>query len=140
MPGFTTRVAGVSFRQQEISECIEGDDVELVREPDNRHDSNAIRVDSDYGQIGYIPSETAVSLAPKMDRGNAVHAYIEAITGGTDDKPTMGVVLNVSTNDWGEDLTDAEDDSTFEDVMEKGFLGLIIVAGLLTLVALFIHC
>ena len=32
-----------------------------------------------------------------MDRGNAVHAYIEAITGGTDDKPTMGVVLHVQT-------------------------------------------
>ena len=74
---------------------MEGEDVELVREPDNKYDSNAIRVDSDQGRLGYIPAQTAATLAPFMDRGNSVDAFIEAITGGTEDKPTMGVVLHI---------------------------------------------
>ena len=42
----------------------------LVREPDNSHDSNAIRV-ALFGDffMGYIPKETAVRLAPLMDAG-----------------------------------------------------------------------
>jgi HIRAN domain len=42
----------------------------LVREPDNPHDRNAIRV-ALFGEffMGYIPKETAVHLAPLMDAG-----------------------------------------------------------------------
>jgi hypothetical protein len=47
----------------------------LVREPDNSHDSNAIRV-ALFGDffMGYIPKETAVHLAPLMDAGREFDA------------------------------------------------------------------
>ena len=42
----------------------------LVREPDNQHDSNAIRV-ALFGEffMGYIPKDIARELAPMMDSG-----------------------------------------------------------------------
>jgi HIRAN domain len=47
----------------------------LVREPDNPHDRNAIRV-ALFGEffMGYIPKETAVHLAPLMDAGKEFDA------------------------------------------------------------------
>jgi hypothetical protein len=47
----------------------------LVREPDNPHDRNAIRV-ALFGEffMGYIPKETAVHLAPLMDAGREFDA------------------------------------------------------------------
>jgi len=47
----------------------------LVREPDNPHDPNAIRV-ALFGEffMGYIPKETAVHLAPLMDAGREFDA------------------------------------------------------------------
>ena len=47
----------------------------LVREPDNQHDPNAIRV-ALFGEffMGYIPKEIAVQLAPLMDAGREFDA------------------------------------------------------------------
>ncbi|KKN46450.1 hypothetical protein LCGC14_0672900 [marine sediment metagenome] len=62
-----------------IRSMEEGDAVDLVREPVNKHDSNAIRVDD--GQtgekLGYVPSSIARVLAPLIDGGYRVVAFIE---------------------------------------------------------------
>ena len=69
----------------------------LIREPDNRFDPNAIRVECGLGQIGYIPAETALNnLASEMDRGSEVIAIISEITGGEQGKPTRGVNLEIT--------------------------------------------
>lgn len=61
-----TRVAGVSInnkdgssRQELLKEMKHDDPVILEREPDNPHDSNAIRVVANKGCIGYIPRDLA---------------------------------------------------------------------------------
>jgi len=41
----------------------------MVREPDNKHDPNAIRVELGGKYLGYIPRDMAKILAPKMDSG-----------------------------------------------------------------------
>ena len=64
MRDFTTTVAGVSRNQSIVEQCSEGDEVYLIREPDNKYDTNAIIVHSSEGDLGYIPRERAVSLAP----------------------------------------------------------------------------
>lgn len=56
-----------------------GSAARLVREPDNKHDANAIRVDLEctilfgllrpYRHIGYIAASRASRLAPKIDSG-----------------------------------------------------------------------
>lgn len=64
------RVAGVSHANREgptRQECIckisEGDRIWLERDSSNPYDTNAIRVMTTHGQIGYIPREHAASLA-----------------------------------------------------------------------------
>ena len=101
---FYTKIAGVTKknsdgerRQSIIKQLDAGERVTLIREPDNRYDPNAIRVECDLGQIGYIPAETALNnLASEMDRGCEVTAIISDITGGEPGKPTRGVNLEIT--------------------------------------------
>lgn len=75
-------VAGTGFDNRAAvirSRCKVGANVSLRREPDNKHDSNAIAVylhtSSLFGllkgraHIGYIKSERAAKMAPKIDSG-----------------------------------------------------------------------
>lgn len=60
-------LAGVRYHE---ARARLGDPVTLVREPDNPHDRNAIRVDDVDGRaLGHIPRRTAIWLAPLLDRG-----------------------------------------------------------------------
>jgi len=101
---FYTKIAGVTKknsdgerRQTIIKQLDAAERVALIREPDNRYDPNAIRVESDLGQIGYIPAVTALNnLASEMDRGCEVTAIISEITGGEQGKPTRGVNLEIT--------------------------------------------
>lgn len=66
-------VAGASKsaeRREACESCSEGDSVLLEREPDNRHDRNAIVIrDSGGEELGYVPREVAESYAALMDKG-----------------------------------------------------------------------
>jgi hypothetical protein len=61
---FFQQVHGVTFknddgssRQRIIKECSVGEVIELVPEPDNRYDSDAVKVcRQNGGQLGYLPS------------------------------------------------------------------------------------
>lgn len=48
----------------------------LVREPDNPHDAQAIRVDWQGHKLGYVPKADNIDLARLMDNGTAVMARI----------------------------------------------------------------
>lgn len=61
-PALLIRVAGISFhnadgtsRQTILGRLRPGDPVELVPEPDNPFDADAIRLLTRHGQIGYVP-------------------------------------------------------------------------------------
>jgi len=41
----------------------------LIRESDNPHDQNAIRVEIGGKYLGYVPRDIAQNLAPEMDKG-----------------------------------------------------------------------
>jgi HIRAN domain len=55
-----------------------GERLELRRDPDNPHDPNAIQVHpSDGGaQVGWVPRELAVELAPQLDAGGPWSAVV----------------------------------------------------------------
>lgn len=99
---FTTSIAGVSYtnpdgqsRQDLIRALHEGDVLSLVPEPDNAYDANAIKVCVNDGvQIGYLPRAVAAKLAEHGDRPR--FARVEAINGGTAEKPTLGVTIAIS--------------------------------------------
>jgi hypothetical protein len=80
MKPIITKLSGVTFRdaQENIKKfgCRDIDTYALVREPENPHDPNAIRV-SLLGKIfmGYVPKEIAKRLAPMMDSGRQFMAF-----------------------------------------------------------------
>jgi hypothetical protein len=57
-------------------EMKEGDPLTLVREPDNRHDANAIRVEWRGRKLGYVPRAENAAIAAEMDRGARVEARV----------------------------------------------------------------
>jgi len=69
-----TKLAGVSFGccQKNIRQwgCADIGTYAVIREPDNPHDKNAVRV-SLFGihEMGYLPTNIASKVAPLMDEG-----------------------------------------------------------------------
>lgn len=57
-----------------------GDVLTLVREPDNPHDANAVRVEWKGSRLGYIPRRENADVARQMDRGAPVKARIVKLT------------------------------------------------------------
>lgn len=56
-----------------------GDALQLVREPDNRHDANAIRVEWQGHKLGYVPRRENRALAAALDAGDKVVARVKAL-------------------------------------------------------------
>jgi hypothetical protein len=62
-----TSVAGVSFRQAELREVVEGDLLIVQIDDDNPHDANAVKVTTTDGVLlGFIPK----ALAPRLRASN----------------------------------------------------------------------
>lgn len=53
-----------------------GDPLTLRREPDNRHDANAIRIEWQGHMLGYLPRKENQTVAAEMDRGSKLEARI----------------------------------------------------------------
>jgi hypothetical protein len=56
-----------------------GEPLQLVREPANAHDANAVRVEWQGRMLGYVPRAQNQALAWAMDRGEPVTARIAAL-------------------------------------------------------------
>lgn len=71
-------LAGFQYHAGETlwQEMREGDRLTLVREPENTHDGNAIRVEWRGQKLGYLPRAENRSVAAAMDRGEPVDARI----------------------------------------------------------------
>lgn len=97
-----TRVAGVSFnnddgtsRQEILKRCTTGESIRLIHAPMPGHEF-AVKVLRENGeQLGYIPSEDAEDVESWVNSANKVTAKIKKITGGTQDKPTVGCVIEI---------------------------------------------
>jgi hypothetical protein len=83
----------------------------LMREPTNAFDPNAIRVVAEGADtIGYLSREDAIYYAPVfklLARHDRVGMCRARLTGGTDEKPNFGVLLNL--RDVGELLISLRD-------------------------------
>ena len=73
-------LAGYRYHHaQALSEqLLPGEPLSLVREADNPHDANAIRVEWQGYKLGYVPRAANSALAWAMDRGEPVSARIAA--------------------------------------------------------------
>lgn len=57
-----------------------GDMLTLAREPENAHDTNAVRVEWNGNRLGYVPRRENSDVARQMDRGAPVKARIVRLT------------------------------------------------------------
>ena len=53
-----------------------GDRLELVREPDNPYDANAVRVEWRGRKLGYLPRRDNAAVARQLDRGSPLQARV----------------------------------------------------------------
>ncbi len=78
MSSITTRLSGVSFgdaqKNIKMFGCEDIGTYALVREPQNPHDANAIRVEVGGYFMGYVGRQIARWLAPEMDGGRKFRA------------------------------------------------------------------
>jgi len=82
---FFTKLAGVTFdgRQEIIDKLKPSSPLNLKREPENEHDSNAIRVLTPAGvDLGFLNRNLAKQLAPLMDAGGQFECRVTDVTGG----------------------------------------------------------
>ena len=56
-----------------------GDALALVREADNPHDPNAVRVEWNGRKLGYVPRRENAALAWGLDRGTPLRARVSRI-------------------------------------------------------------
>ncbi len=61
-----------------------GDRLTLTREPDNRHDRNAIRVDWNGQQLGYVPRTENRAVARALDTGETLDARVSKLRNDPD--------------------------------------------------------
>jgi len=95
---YTLNIVGESYRQDAIKLCHEGESIILKREPNNQYDPNAVAVlREDGSQIGYLSKFDAEWVSRIIDRGTKVLARIKYIRGGTPDKPSLGVLIEINT-------------------------------------------
>lgn len=99
MKPITTRLAGVTHGDAQANIKKYGGPgighYDLVREPDNPHDLNAIRV-TYLGDIfmGYIPTTVAATLAPFMDGGREFVAEFVRINSAPG-QATVGMTVRI---------------------------------------------
>jgi hypothetical protein len=74
----TTLTAGLPHHEAKSvwDDMRAGDRLTLVREPDNPHDPNAVRVEWKGVMLGYLPREDNEPIARQLDRGNPLTARI----------------------------------------------------------------
>jgi hypothetical protein len=56
-----------------------GDRLELVREPDNPYDPNAVRIDWRGRKLGYLPRHDNAAVARQLDRGAELEARVSRL-------------------------------------------------------------
>jgi HIRAN domain len=84
-------------RQEELARCKPGEDVRLVREPENPHDRMAVAVVSCRGiKVGYLKRDRAVWIGSKIDRGYDVRAIVQRVKGAHLTDATLGLVMRVN--------------------------------------------
>jgi len=77
----STYVAGTPHHTtaKYILTVAHGDVLTLVREPENTHDANAIRVMHGENKLGYIPAVIAGVLASLFDHGYVLDATVDHV-------------------------------------------------------------
>ncbi len=97
---FSTRVAGVSFRQDAMENVVVGHQIILKPEPDNKYDPNAVAVclGITEEQIGYIPKDKAPSVKKLIEECVVVGCTVASVGRAGPRKP-LGCVIDIELSE-----------------------------------------
>jgi hypothetical protein len=94
------KVVGVTFpnadgssRREIITSMVGDERIDLVREPNNQYDPNAIKILANDKQIGYIGRDYASIMAPLMDGGIGFTAVVKGC-GEYKGRPYCEITIN----------------------------------------------
>lgn len=126
-----SKIRGITVgdRQRLVEYLKTGQELRLVREPKNNYDRNAIAIYCEQGQLGYIPKELSVKLAPQIDKGQFIRCTVANITGAAYANSGVNILLE------GEHLDTTSTDLAKNrlqnrDRMRDFFFGCVIFIGL----------
>ena len=71
----------------------------LVREPDNEHDQNAIRVMVDNEHVGYIPAKLAKRMSEEIDNGEPWIGVVDRMIVSPENPEQPGLRIRVFRRD-----------------------------------------
>lgn len=106
---FVTKVVGVTFSEDYPSNiyslaqnlAVKNESCDLVREPDNQHDANSIRVDVHGKTVGHVPRLISMVLAPKIDKGENWRASVHSIVVSNENVNQPGLKIYVWRDEDG---------------------------------------
>lgn len=73
-----------------------GHPLALVREPDNRYDGDAVRIDWNGRKLGYLPRADNTAVAQMLDRGERLQARIEQLQVSPDPWERLRVAVELA--------------------------------------------
>ena len=104
MKKIKTKIRGISHYQENIPYLMEGKELTLVREPENKFDKNAIKVMDEIRMLGYIAkktnkgSELNKELAEIMDAGTTVLCRVIGKTGAFNELRGVNIEVTYEKN------------------------------------------
>ena len=111
MQNNTTKLSGVTFEDAQenikLFGCWDIGWYAMIREPNNPHDPNAIRVAAVGKFLGYIPKDIARTVAPQMDEGSNLMARFVC----RNEAPyynTVGLTVEIVESPWDQSDLKAE--------------------------------
>jgi hypothetical protein len=79
----TTTIAGLSHHvrvRSALDHLQPGDVLTLAREPQNRYDAKAVRIDDVHGmKLGYVPATQSPAVSALIDNGYAVRCVVDQL-------------------------------------------------------------
>lgn len=113
-------LAGFQYHQaaRHWAQLAIGEELNLVREPGNPHDTRAVRVDWHGDAMGYIPREANYAVAQMLDRGVPLRARIAGKRPDPDPKTRIRLEVFVFVTPISKPL-DERSDADIEKVIQK---------------------
>lgn len=91
----TSPIAGFQYHQGEAlwAKLSQGASLQLTREPENKYDARAVRIDFNGQKLGYLPRLDNAAVSQLLDRGEPLQAFISGLK--VSDDPWQRVEVEV---------------------------------------------
>ena len=91
---FHSKLRGTSYHQNVVKLLVDGEELDLIRDPNNQFDCNCIEAHHCiWGKVGVLSRDLAAQYASQLDNGNKFKCIITQVTGK--DRPDGNCGVNI---------------------------------------------